>query len=189
MKDNACIFRLGSLFCRASIFFFVVASHYAAAHAATDGTLGPTSTGSLSITITIPPRVRISNVADLALGTFTGTGDKTAADDVCIYTNDPAGTYRVTATGDGTGGAFTVNDGASNELAYSLRWNDQTGTTGNVLLTSGTALTGQSGANTTASDCGGSNTANIEATITESELSLGEAGSYSGNVTILVEPD
>ena len=44
------------------------------AFAATQGTLGATSQGSLVITLTIDPLVQISALNDIALGTYTGGG-------------------------------------------------------------------------------------------------------------------
>ena len=154
---------------------------------ASDGALGATSTGSANITLTIPTQVRISGLADLALGTWSGSGSKTANDDVCVYTNNPGAGYRVTATGNGTGGAFTVASGAET-VAYEVRWNDQTGTAGNVQLTSGVQLASQTGANTSSQTCGGLNSANFQVTFTSSALAAAKSGAYTGLLSIVVEP-
>jgi hypothetical protein len=69
------------------------------AFAATPGTLGPTSQGTLEITLTIDPLVQISALDDIALGTYVGLGDMTGADDLCVYSNN--GGYDITATGTG----------------------------------------------------------------------------------------
>ena len=73
------------------------------AFAATQGTLGATSTGSLNITLTIDALVQISALDDIPLGNYTGGANMTGADDLCVYSN--TGGYEITATGDdGAGG-------------------------------------------------------------------------------------
>ncbi|MDC0359041.1 hypothetical protein OAO01_09515 [Oligoflexia bacterium] len=156
---------------------------------ATDGSLGVTSTGSTDLSITVPIQVKISHVANLTLPSWTGApGSIATSDDLCIYTNDSAAVYRVTATGDGSGGAFEVSDLLTNTMSYKIRWNDQTGTTGNVELTSGSQSAQQSGANTTAQDCSGGDNANVEILIENSELTLTPSGTFTGTLTLLVEP-
>lgn len=157
------------------------------AMAASDGTLGTTSTGTSTISVTVPALIKITGVADLALGTWAGSGAMTGNDDVCIYTNKAAGNYRVTATGSGGGGAFTITDG-SNTIAYTAAWNDVSGTTGQAALTSGTALNGQTGANTSSQTCGGSQNANFYISIAEAALLAAPSGAYSGTLTMVVEP-
>ena len=54
--------------------------------AATQGTLGTTSTGTVNISITIPALVQLTGLSDIAMGTsssFPATGNTTA----CIYSN------------------------------------------------------------------------------------------------------
>lgn len=157
------------------------------AFAASDGTLGATSTGTSTITVTVPNLIRITGMADFSFGTYSGSGDMDQNDNVCVYTNKASGTYRVTASGSGAGGAFSVASGADT-LAYGVFFNDVSGTTGEQALTSGSALTGQSGANTTSQTCGGSDNANIHVRFLETNLTAAPAGSYTGTLTIVVEP-
>ncbi|OBV10581.1 hypothetical protein [Erythrobacter dokdonensis] len=97
----------------------------APAIASTQGTPGPTSTGTVTINASITPEVNISNLDDF---TFTATQLATAVntgrpagltDDICLWTNNVDNTLFVTATGDGAGGAFTLTDG-SRTLPYSV---------------------------------------------------------------------
>lgn len=160
------------------------------AYAATDGTLGTSSTGSLSITITIPARVQITKLRDLQPPTFTGSGARSEGADLCIYTNSTAGRYRVTAVGSGSGGAFKIkNQTTLEELDYALNWNDQNGTSGGVPISSGTALTNQTGADTASTNCSGGTNSNLQVTFSEQNLLAAEAGTYSGSLSIMVEPD
>lgn len=158
------------------------------AFAATQGTLGETSTGSSDLSIEIPEFVRISDVGDLAFGSYGGSGDVNGNDDLCIYRNNPAATYFVTASGDGAASAFSMTDG-TNTIAYNVYFNDASGTTGEALLTTNSKSTQQSGANTSALDCGGSNNANFHVEILEANLMSAAAGSYNGTLTMVAEPN
>ena len=153
------------------------------AAAATDGALGATSTGTAGITVSVPGLVRIAGLADLSLGTWSGSGDVNGNDDVCVYTNIASGTYRITVTGNGAGNSFRAASGG-NTLPYHVYWNDQTGTTGQVEVTAGTTLTNQ---NTTSSACA-SATGNFQVKILSTDLAVVPSGGYTGTVSFLVEP-
>ena len=157
-----------------------------AAYAATQGTLGATSTGTADITVTISEQYRISSLQDYTFGTYAGTGDLTSNDDVCVYHNGD-GLYTVTATGSGAANAFTVTNG-SNTIAYGVAFNDQTGVVGQTALTTGNASATQSGANVTSSDCSsGGLSANLEVELLEAALQAAPAGAYTGTVTVVVQ--
>ena len=158
-----------------------------AAFAASDGSLGSTSTGELDISITLPEVVRISDMDDLSFGTYDRSGNETANDNVCIYTNDAQADYRITLTGDGAGNAFTVTDG-TNTVAYAVKWNDAQGT-GGPSVSTGVALANQTNANTQDTGCNGGTNANIEVTFHESALLAAPSGNYSGTLTVMVEPN
>lgn len=73
-----------------------------AAFAATDGTLGDTSTGSLTFTLTInepAPQIRISGLEDIVLNTTVGSIPTNSSNNVCVFMTTP-GTFRadITAT-------------------------------------------------------------------------------------------
>lgn len=155
--------------------------------AATQGDIGTTSTGSSDLDAEIPVLYKITDVADRDLGTFNGTAAMSSNDDVCIYSND-SGNYKVTATGSGDASAFTLTAGG-NTLAYTVKWNDEEGTTGSESLTAGTAKTGQTGANQTDPACGTGMTANFEVTISQAEAILRPAGQYSGTLTFVIAED
>lgn len=157
------------------------------ATAATDGSLGTTSTGSSDISIEIPAYVRATGFANFSFGTWSGSGNFDSNDNVCIYSNSTGGGYQVTATGEGAGGAFTLSNGSGGELDYEVWWNDAANTTGSVQVTAGVALTGQTGAHTTSQTCGGGNRANLRIRILSTALSTSNSGAYSGTVTIVIE--
>jgi hypothetical protein len=155
---------------------------------ATDGSLGPTSTGSATISITIPTLVSITDVQNLNLGTFTGSGDLSADDSVCVYTNLPAATYKITASGNGDDSAFTIKSVSDVTIPYEVYWNDQP-SPGGTELTSGLASATQSGANTSSQTCDGDgNNANFRVRILEEHLAASPPAVYTGTLSLLVEP-
>ena len=155
---------------------------------AADGTLGTDSTGTSTVTVTVPDLVRITNISNRTFGTWDGSSTLNSNDDVCIYTNKAAATYYVTATGDGAGSAFELASGGDT-LAYEVFFNDVAGTTGEVQLTATTKSAQQTGANTTAQNCGGTDNANYHVRIQSTALLAAPSGAYSGVLTLLIEPN
>mgnify|MGYP003634057725 CR=1 FL=1 len=161
--------------------------------AATDGTLGATSTGTLDISVDVEDLVRISGLSDILL-TFdaTGTGDVVGSSTACVYRNG-AGTYSVNATGDGAASAFTIQNAAPTPtvIGYTVGWDDAVTGTAIAAVSSGTALTGQTGANTVSDDCsaGGGANAFVEVTVPRTSLVAAPAGTYNGTLTLEVAPE
>jgi len=160
----------------------------ASALAATQGTAGATSTGSVSISATIPGRVQLSGLADVAFGTVDPTVAAAQAENVCVWSNTSGKGYTVTATGSGTSNAFTVSDG-TNTVPYSVEWAGSSGQSSGTALVSGTALGGLSStaANPTCS-AGPSATASLIVRMTAASLQAAVASSYLGTLTLLVAP-
>ena len=91
------------------------------AEAATQGTLGATSTGTANISITKSVQAQISDLSDMTLSSWSiGQGAVTLYSNVCIYSS--TGGYKVTATGSGSSNAYTIASG-SNTMPYSVAWN------------------------------------------------------------------
>ena len=161
--------------------------------AATQGTVGATSTGTLDISVDVEDLVRISGLSDILL-TFdvTGTGDIVGSSTACIYRNG-AGNYTVNATGDGAANAFTIQNAAPvpTPIAYTVAWDDAVTGTAAVGVTSGTPLAGQTGANTVSDDCstGGGANAFVEVTVPRASLVAAPAGTYNGTLTLEIAPE
>lgn len=143
-------------------------------------------TANVTLSITIPTVIRISDINDLVLGTFDGVNDLVASDSVCIYKNGGS-LYGITASGSGSGGAFTLSNGAS--LApYSVTWQDNVG---NLVLAPGVQAGARGNAVTTSTTCNGgaSNNATFTVRITAADLmSAVQPGLYSGVLTLMVVP-
>ena len=126
--------------------------------AATQGTAGATSNGSFSITITVPSLARISSLNDISLGSWTGSG---------------------------TGGAFTLQNGAK-LLPYTVDYKDTGGTFDAV--TAGNTLTGQVTTDNSTASCSVATLLQLRVTIAAAALATATAGNYTGTITVLVTP-
>lgn len=165
------------------------------AHAASNGSLGATSQGSSTISVTKAVQAQISDISDMTLsGWSIGDGAVTLTSNVCIYST--TGSYTVRATGSGAGNIFTINSG-SNLLAYSVTWNDGGAThlanTG-TLLAPGVTSTNFSNASTTSALCNGGGASNDTArvivgiTSVAMDAAASSATPYTGTLTMLVTP-
>jgi hypothetical protein len=168
---------------------------------------GETSTGSSSMSVTIPPLVKITGIDDLFTDNnpdWTGNGAGLSdSDDVCIYSNmDSGGTrdYRVTMTGSGdTNTTFklecTTGDCSGDQIAYTPYWNDVSGTdsgetqVGTAAGDTQSYITGQTGWSRY-DDCQGSDTARFRVFFTDQEMLDNKGyGTYTGTLTILITPE
>ena len=178
-----------SVFTVSSIFSTV------SAFAATDGTIGATTTGIVNLNIVKPPVVAANSLNDVSLPSYhIGDGDKVIASPACVYSSTLGGGYTVQGVGSGAGGAFTVDDGASHVLPYVVIWNS--GGAG-ALADSGISLTAnvtsvvQYNAATDSATCSGAapgSTAQINVHVLGTSLDTAPAGTYSGTLTFIITP-
>lgn len=159
------------------------------AFAATQGSLGATSTGSIGISASVPSRARITGLQDVA---FTNQDPATAASDaqsVCVWSNTATKEYTITATGSGTGSAFTLSNG-SGTVPYSIEWAASSGQTSGTALTAGTASASLT-STATSQNCasGPAASASLIVGIGTTDLgTMGAGSSYAGTLTLLVTP-
>jgi hypothetical protein len=142
-----------------------------------------------SINLSVPALVRVYGIGNLPLGTYTGAPEGvTANDNVCVWSNQSSGNYKVTARGSGQEDAFTLGNGSGGILPYEVRWNNSTSTVGNVALTKGVQSSTFSIASRPPSVCSGSENANFQVLISRTELLKVAAGAYSGVLTLVISP-
>lgn len=167
------------------------------AFAATQGSSGPTTTGTTEIIYVQGLNARISGFQDMSLGTWSGSGPLTANENLCIGRSGvgffgSAG-YRVRAQGDGEPGdpsAFTLSNG-TDLIHYNAYFNDQTGLTNRQQLTAGLTLGGQTGSGLAfvfnlIFGCV-INNANLSIEVTETELQQ-HIGNFSGTLSLTLIP-
>lgn len=161
-----------------------------AALSAEQGQLGSNSNASVDITLTLGLLTRVTGFSDFTFGAWTG-GDLSTNDNLCVGVYGTT-QYRVKATGDGNGvdiNAFALTNG-SQYLPYRVFFNDQIGTSGQVELSSTTALLGQNapGSFFNLFGCFIEN-ANIDLLIENDSLAAAGGGSYSGTLTLTMIPE
>jgi len=136
-------------------------------------------------------QVRINQLNDFAFGTLTanGTTNVSRTDNLCAYTSATTLGYRVTASGSGSSGAFTLANGG-NALAYTVQWSGTSGATSGVQLTSGTALAAIT-TSTANSACllGTGTNATVIVTLPAANVTAVPAGAYSGTLTLTIVPN
>lgn len=161
------------------------------AFAATDGSFGATSTGSVSINASVPGRVRISGLTDVAFSNVDPMGTATNAQSLCVWSNTSTRGYSITATGSGAASAFTLASGALPAAPYTVQWAPTSAQTSGTSLAVGTALTGQT-STAINSNCsaGPSATASLVVSVGSSTLQSMTAGvTYNGTLTLVVAPE
>lgn len=161
------------------------------AQAATNGTLGATSQGSVTINASVASRVQISGLADVTFSAVDPATAATNAQNVCVWSNTTTRGYRITATGSGAASAFTLSSGVLPVVPYSVEWAAATGQSSGSTLTAGTALTGlASTATSPTCSSGASSSASLIVKMAAADLSNMQAGpTYSGSLTLLVAPE
>lgn len=161
-----------------------------AAHAATQGSLGATSTGTVTITATVPTRAQITGLSDISFTNADPTTNASSAQNSCVWSNTATRGYSITASGSGTAGAFTLTSGALAPVPYSVQWAASSGQTSGTALATGTALTGlTSTATRPTCSSGPATSSSLVVSIAATDLQdMVASASYTGTLTLLVTP-
>ena len=186
VDSNKLFFRLVG----ASLAAAAVGGAAGTASASTQGSLGATSTGSVSISASVPSRVRISGLSDVAFSNVDPSVAAANAQNVCVWSNTSTKGYQLTATGSGASNAFTLAN-ASLTVPYTVEWSGSSGQSSGTALTSGSALTGLTSAATNANCASGpASSASLIVRIGAASLqSMDASTSYTGTLTLLVAPE
>ncbi|MEM7101297.1 MAG: hypothetical protein AAF541_23760 [Pseudomonadota bacterium] len=156
--------------------------------AATQGELGKASQGSVEISLTIQPTVRISALQDISLSSEQGM-PTSGSSPICLFASR-AGEYTIKATGSGPEKSFNLSPTmSSNQNSDSRDTNvvpfevELLGTQSQLVLQSGTpaALGNQISRSL---DCENPNTLNIEVPQQNSP-----PGIYTGTLTLVISPN
>lgn len=142
---------------------------------------GGVTTVNFDVDLVIPEMIRISDLNDIPLGTFDGVNDLIASDDICVYRNNAAATYMVTASG--SGGSFDVDNGID-VIPYQVEYDDSNGF---VVLTD-SAPAAMANADSTRLDCGGTPVATVRITMGAIDMSGASPGLYTDTLTLTVAP-
>lgn len=159
------------------------------AFAATQGSIGATSQGTINIQASVPSRARISGLNDVSFLNQDPTSDASSSQDVCVWSNTTTKAYTITASGDGAAGAFTLTDG-SGTVPYSVEWSSSAGQSSGSALSTGVASVSLLSTATNQSCASGpSSSASLIVKLASADLSTMATGStYAGTLTLLVTP-
>lgn len=154
--------------------------------AATQGTLGLTSTGTIDISVGVGDQIQITALADIT-GPYVPGTDFTGSSPACVYRNGGTGDFDVTMTSaNGSGTNFQLND-AGTFVVYDVTFNDSVSGAidmdNNVLNN-----TDFTNANTTSPTCGGVPQSTIAINVPDANLGAVAAGTYADTLTIVVAP-
>ena len=161
------------------------------AQAANQGLTGPTSTGDLEVSMDIVEEVKVSNLADIALGQYVpGGGNLVGNSPACVHYNN-ATTYTIQFDStNGAGAGFTLDDGAANTVPYTVEYDDTQG--GGFISISDGVSANVDGADTANNDdCAtlGSDNGDIRATVTDVGLLGVPNGTYTDTLVVTVSPN
>ena len=164
-----------------------------AARAATQGSLGATSSGSISISLSVAGRVQISGLSDVAFVAVSPDVAASAAQNVCVWSNTATKGYSVTASGSGAVNAFELS-GPANTVPYAVAWSDAAGQAAGqaagVPLSAGSALSGLT-SSATSPDCssGGAASSSLIVTVDPATLQAAQPDTaYTGALNLRVSP-
>lgn len=127
-----------------------------------------------------PDLLRISAIDDVSFGAYSGNGDLSAEDSICIF-NSASSSYRITFS-TSTGG-FNLASGA-NTLPFTLRYKAGGGSYQGMSYNSATQF---GSADSSSQLCGGSTNASYEVSMTQAQLLSVRPGAYSATMTIVIE--
>jgi hypothetical protein len=173
------------------------------AEAATQGESGATSTGNISIGVSIAPSMQTNRLSDVALGGVGPAVTATSVQNVCVWSNTPTRGYSITASGSGPESSFVLANG-SRAAAYSVAWARSPGETSGTSLNPDTALAKLTSAAAAASCTSGqATTASLIVTVALarhrltqasysgalSAQSMSNESAYTGALTLIVSPE
>jgi hypothetical protein len=159
-----------------------------AAEAAEQGSMGATSSGSITITVSIGTQASVSGVKDIAFASTAPVAGARASEDICLWSNSAAGAYTITASGSGSGGAFQLTNDERG-LGYSVAWVPLSGQVSGDPLASGPAGTNLQAA-ATRSDCAsGTGSVSLVVAMDPAQLATTEPSApYTGSLMLMVAP-
>lgn len=161
-----------------------------AAVAATQGSQGATSAGSIAITLSVAGRVQISGLSDVSFVSVSPDVAAVSAQNVCVWSNTATKGYSLSASGSGAGSAFELA-GTSSSVTYSVAWNDTAGQSAGTPLSAGTELSGQT-SSATNPDCssGGAASSTLIVQVEPAALQTAQPDTtYAGALNLLVSPE
>ena len=102
--------------------------------AASDGLIGPNSTGTMEIAVSIPQLIRFTGVESLDFLTLSGESLSLHKRDICLQVALPSSTYLITASGSGANGSFAIQGTGDLEIPYGIKLGERSSLSGDRWL-------------------------------------------------------
>jgi len=155
----------------------------------TQGTLGSTSTGVITINASVPNRIQISGLSDVSLLNQDPTVNAVSTQTLCVWSNTSTHGYNVTATGSSTAGSGFNLASTAGTVPYAVNWTDAKATS--AALTSGTNKIGfKSTATSPTCSSGPAAAEALKVTVLSTDLQTMQAATtYTGTLTLVVPPE
>ncbi|MFO1073630.1 MAG: hypothetical protein U1E17_13355 [Geminicoccaceae bacterium] len=158
--------------------------------AASDGTLGATSTGSSNISLTVAGTVKITNVNDIALGTTSPDSfSMDVRDSVCVYSN--AGSrhsfYLTASSANASGIVFRLRNGSS-YIHYDTWFGTNSNNNNNEGFQLGSAYPQGPFEGSGSQNCNGSTNSFFRVTVYSNDWDGAPSGNYTDTLYLLVQP-
>ncbi len=146
------------------------------------------STFAVSLTIGGVPNVQISHLDSIDFGAYSGFGDLSADESFCVYSASYNGAYRlsVSSTGQDVNGHFIEEVSGLGRIPLTILYAASGAGPGSEVITNNYVY-GQGDSAST--DCSGKENTTLTLQLSESDLQSAPTGTYSGQLTILVEPE
>ena len=149
------------------------------------GSLGATSTDTSVVSLEVVDRVQITNVDNIGLGAYSGTGDLSGATEYCVHRN---GGDDYTIKLSTNTGSFKVSSATTSEdIDFTVKVDADADASDGDAVTYNVASAAMAGSGQT--NCGGADNGAIEVKFVQADLLAVSSGSdYTATMTILVEP-
>jgi len=148
------------------------------------------SIGTFAVSITIGgvPQVQISHLDSIDFGAHTGRGDLSASESFCIYSSAPNGAYRlsISSAGQDANGHYLEELSGTDRIPLTVLYANSGTGPGTTPITNNYVYGNGDSINT---NCSGNDNTTLTLRLAEADLQTASTGRYSGQITILVEPE
>lgn len=151
----------------------------------------PYDDSNIEITVNIPAYTRLFNVGDIHLPPYDGMSSTVIQDMLfCVKSTSSAAGYTLTATSDThhvTATDFAMSKSGGETIPYTLLFSASTNPAAGSALVSGSPAGPFTGSRQ--NSCGGGDNASMRVQVAGTDIQTASPGNYSGQITILVEPN
>jgi len=144
---------------------------------------------SISVSVGGFAKVQISHLDTVSFGQYSGTGNLSADESFCVYSEGINGAYRISlssASQDSSGNFYMTESASGDQLPLQIFFSDSGFGSGTIPMTSN-YVSAIGDFNDT--NCSGNDNATLSMLLAASDLQSARSGIYQDVITILVEPE